>query len=178
MALANITRTDGKQNIPGARIKLSISYASDITTWPELSTSPADDVAEVTIAADFVSPTLTPFSTFDFTPDSTKISGTKKGAHYELKYSGKIFLPNDAEGTGAEAQLKKLTNSRLAVMIPLQNGAIKLAGEAYDRPAMMTGATYETGKLGEDGTVEVEVEITWYSIVPGGAYFSGDLTVA
>lgn len=177
MALANITRTDGKQNIPGAKIKLDISYASAITTWPELDAAPADDVAEVTIAGDFVSPTLTPFKTFDFTPDSTKIDGSKKGAHYELKYSGKIFLPNDAEGTGAEAQLKKLTNSRLAVKIPLQNGAVKLAGESYDRPATMTAANYTSGKLGEDGTVEVEVEFTWYSVVPGGAYFTGDLTV-
>lgn len=172
-ALTNILHRDGVQNVPGTKLTIKVNWSDNITTWPSLPSSPADDNQEVKVSDDFVC--STPFSEWGFIPNTGAISSDKVGSHYECSYEGEIFVPSASAGVEAKANLKKVLNSQLAVAIPLQNGDTIIAGESADLPAMIDVVNVTTGKVGEDATVKASVTIKWYSQIPGGAIITGSV---
>lgn len=175
--LAAITRTDGAVNPAGAKLKLKINFSQYINTWPTFVASPSTDTELVSVDADFVSPTASPFKEWAFIPNTTAIRSKKQGASHLCETEGEVFIPNSAEGITAEAQIVRAMNSSVALLIYLQNGAVKLGGENEARPARLVEVNWDSKKVNEDGTVSMMIKFEWVSIVPGGANFTGDTTV-
>ena len=173
MALANISRTDLKRNLPGTKILINLH--SDIITHAELAASPTTEAERTTIAGDFVC--TVGFKTFEFIPKTGTFGSKKVGSQYELTYEGEIFVPADAEGVTANDQISQLTNSRIVAIISQMNGHKKIMGETKDRPASLVEVDYSTRKSGEDGTVGFMVKFTCISANAAGTIFTGNLTI-
>lgn len=171
MGILAVTRGDGTRNLPGTGLKIRVNYYDNITTFVGLTAAPTSEAERTTATGTFVC--SSPFVEYEFVPKSGEIQSKKVGSQFECSFEGKLFVPGDADGLTAEDQVAQLLNSRLVCEIPQMNGIKRLAGETYDRPAMMTEATGGTMKSGDDGTVEITVKITWISANPLGSKWTG-----
>ena len=175
MALTAITRVDGTQNYPGAKLKITITTLDNVTTFPAMDTTPSTDVEYTTLVGDFV--LTAPAVQWEFEPSTGMIESEQVGSHNKCTYTGKLFMPSSAMGTAVKANLVKGIDSRIIAKIPLQNGSTIICGETPDRPGTIKLQKFSSLKEGEDGKVSADVEIVWYSQVPGGALMTGALPI-
>ncbi len=171
MALASISRTDLKRNLPGTELRIKINTQSNITTYVGLPAAPTTEAERTTVTGTFVC--ANPFVEYEFIPKTGQLTGKKVGSQFEIEFEGELFVPGDAEGLTAEDQIAQLLNSRLVVIVPQMNGVSRIMGETEDRPAMMAEVSGGTRKSGEDGTVSMMVKFTCISANPFGSKFTG-----
>lgn len=171
MGILAISRNDGTRNPTGTGVKVKINYLDNISTFVALAAAPASEAERTTVSGTFVCDS--PFVEYEFIPKTGKIETKKVGAQFECSYEGELFVSPDAAGLTAEDQVAQLLNSRLAIVIPQMNGINRIAGESYDRPALMAEVSGGTMKSGEDGTVSLLVKFVWISVNPLGSKFTG-----
>lgn len=153
--LDSVLHNPGADNVPGTQLKAYYCPIDDLDTIPELSDSPADAAAAVTISGNFVPKAGKGFHELYVSPRTGHITYEKSGPHDSENYISRYDASLPGASDAKEAFLRFAKNNNLIVLVPELSGDLRMFG-SKKYPARIETVTGDHGTAeGDEGKATV-----------------------